>query len=79
MNFAYAMAPKFFSKTKSINYDLYFVHSDHLGTPVKVTNESIPAQVVWEMRFKPFGEVAYIDEDVDGDSEDFILNFRYLG
>jgi len=31
------------------------------------------------MRLKPFGAVAYLDEDVDGDGESFVLNLRRPG
>jgi RHS repeat-associated protein len=34
--------------------NIYFVHNDHLGTPVAVTDQS--QAVVWEADKKPFGE-----------------------
>jgi RHS repeat-associated protein len=33
---------------------LQFVHTDHLGTPQKMTDTA--GQVVWDARFRPFGE-----------------------
>ena len=42
-----------------------------------VANEE--AEVVWEMRLKPFGAVAYLDEDADGDGEPFTLDLRRPG
>jgi len=56
--------------------DLKFIHSDHLGTPQFVTDES--GQVVWSASYLPFGE-ATVDEDPDGDGAGYSLNFRFPG
>lgn len=36
--------------------DIYFIHNDHLGTPIAVTNET--QTVVWEASKLPFGETS---------------------
>ncbi len=33
---------------------MYYVHTDHLGTPQMITNAA--QQIVWEATYKPFGE-----------------------
>ncbi|MEM8562244.1 MAG: RHS repeat-associated core domain-containing protein [Pseudomonadota bacterium] len=43
-----------FSKQVNAEAKLYFVHNDHLGTPVAVTDEN--QDVVWEVQKLPFGE-----------------------
>jgi RHS repeat-associated protein len=55
---------------------LAFVHTDHLGTPLKLTDEN--GTVVWRADYKPFGE-ATIVEDPDGDGEKVSFNFRFPG
>ena len=41
---------------------IYYIHSDHLGTPQLLTDEN--QRVVWEAEYAPFGE-AHIDADPD--------------
>jgi len=55
---------------------LYFVHNDHRGAPVALTDKD--QAVVWTADYKPFGE-AVVDEDPDGDGEDITLNIRLPG
>ena len=56
--------------------DIYYVHNDHLGTPVKMTNEM--GLVVWQATYDPFGK-ATVDEDVDGDGKAVEMNVRFPG
>jgi len=56
---------------------LYYAHTDHLGLPRLLTNAS--GQTVWSGDFDPFGKVAAIDEDVDGDTFNVSLNIRFPG
>jgi RHS repeat-associated protein len=53
-----------------------FIHTDHLGTPRAVSDDTQSA--VWRWDSTPFGEGAP-DEDPDGDSNDFVLNLRFPG
>jgi RHS repeat-associated protein len=55
---------------------IYYVHNDHLGTPLKMTNEI--GLVVWQAVYDPFGK-ATLDEDVDGDSKTVEMNVRFPG
>jgi RHS repeat-associated protein len=55
---------------------LTFVHNDHLGTPVAMTDPS--GQVVWRATQKPFGATT-VDEDPDGDGQPVTLNVRFPG
>jgi RHS repeat-associated protein len=55
---------------------LTFVHNDHLGTPVAMTDPS--GQVVWRATKTPFG-VTTVDEDPDGDGQPVTLNLRFPG
>ncbi len=50
--------------------NIYYVHTDHLGTPQKMTNSL--KQVVWELDAMPFGEII----DVNGFENN---NFRFSG
>jgi RHS repeat-associated protein len=54
----------------------YFIHTDHLGTPRAVSDDT--QSVVWRWDSTPFGEGAP-DEDPEGDSIDFELNLRFPG
>lgn len=36
-----------------IGRDIYFVHTDHLGTPLRVTDEN--ADLAWKAEYEPFG------------------------
>jgi RHS repeat-associated protein len=64
-----AIAPKGKSR-------LLFVHSDHLGTPIRMTNKK--GALVWRTDHKPFGE-ASVNEDPDGDGKQVTLNLRFPG
>lgn len=55
---------------------VYTVHSDRLGTPYMLKDES--ATSVWEARYDPFG-IAEVDEDPDGDGDTVTLNVRFPG
>jgi len=50
--------------------ELYFVHTDHLGTPKVITDDV--QQTVWEIESKPFGEVDILTEDIE-------FNVRFPG
>lgn len=54
---------------------VYYVHSDHLGTPRVVTNGNT---VIWRWDSDPFGATA-ADEDPDGNSTLFTYNVRFPG
>ena len=56
--------------------DIYYVHNDHLGTPVKMTNEM--GLVVWQAVYDPFGK-ASVNEDADGDGKAVEMNVRFPG
>ena len=56
--------------------DIYYVHNDHLGTPLKMTNEI--GLVVWQAVYDPFGK-ATVNEDVDGDGKAVEMNVRFPG
>ena len=49
---------------------IYYIHGDHLGTPHVVTNGA--QTVVWQARYKPFGEANVVVNTVD-------FNLRYPG
>jgi len=54
----------------------YFIHSDHLGTPRRVTDQA--QTVVWRWDSRPFGD-SPANEDPDGDFTKFALNLRFPG
>jgi len=56
---------------------LYFYHSDHLGTPLFLTDTD--GVVVWRGEYLPFGEVFSEDKDPDGDGVDVEQPFRFPG
>ena len=56
--------------------EIYYVHNDHLGTPVKMTNAM--GLVVWQATYDPFGK-ASVNEDVDGDGKAVEMNMRFPG
>ncbi|HLS81831.1 MAG TPA: DUF2235 domain-containing protein, partial [Steroidobacter sp.] len=56
--------------------NLYWVHTDHRGAPIAVTNER--RTVVWRAEYEPFG-VAHVQEDPDGDGRRLELNLRLPG
>ena len=55
---------------------IYTIHSDHLGTPQVLTDET--GQVVWSARYDPFGQ-AMINDDPDGDGNRVTFNLRFPG
>ncbi len=55
---------------------LYSVHSDRLGTPKALTDET--GIVVWSAEHHAFGAVT-VDEDPDGDHESITFNVRFPG
>ena len=55
---------------------LYYVHHDHLGTPLALTDEA--GTIVWTATYDPFGK-ATVNEDPDGDGNPVTLNVRFPG
>jgi RHS repeat-associated protein len=55
---------------------IHYVHNDHLGTPMALTDES--GAKVWSATYDPFGQ-ATVNEDVDGNGEPVTLNIRFPG
>lgn len=47
---------------KTQKLDLYFVHNDHLGTPMKVTDAE--QRTVWSMEQTPFGEATLLVQGI---------------
>ena len=60
----------------SVSGQLYFVHTDHLGTPHAMTDRS--ATVVWQATYTPFGK-ATVNEDPDNDGKVVENNIRAPG
>ena len=56
---------------------LYYVHTDHLGTPRQVSNSATNA-VVWEWFGEPFG-TSVPNEDPGHSGKKFTMNLRYAG
>lgn len=54
----------------------YFIHTDHLGTPVAMSDGA--AVKVWSATHDPFGQ-ATVDEDPDGNGTAVTLNVRFPG
>ena len=54
----------------------YFVHTDHLGTPRRFSNDL--QTIVWRWDSRPFGD-SVPNEDPDGDTSKFVLNLRFPG
>ena len=55
---------------------VYFIHTDHLGTPRLVTAQA--QTVVWRWTSDPFG-AATPNQDPDGNGIAFVLNLRFPG
>ena len=55
---------------------LYYVHTDHLGTPTALTNEA--GTKVWSATHDPFG-LATVNEDADGNGQNVAFNLRFPG
>ena len=60
----------------SYSASIYYVHNDHLGTPMALTNEA--GAKVWSAMYDPFGK-ATVNEDVDENGELVTLNIRFPG
>lgn len=56
--------------------EIYYIHSDHLGTPKTMSDEI--GQTVWSASHAPFG-LATVDEDPDNDGRLLTLNIRFPG
>lgn len=54
----------------------YWIHTDHLGTPIAVTDKN--QRIVWSAQYEPFGK-AIVEEDPDGDGKRLSLNLRFPG
>jgi RHS repeat-associated protein len=57
--------------------DVYYVHTDHLNTPRRVTRPSDNV-IVWRWDSDPFGTTA-ANENPDGDATSFTYNLRFPG
>jgi len=55
---------------------LSYLHTDHLGTPRRATNEA--GEVVWSWDSDAFGQTA-ANNDPDGDGNSTIINLRFAG
>ncbi len=58
------------------NATIYYVHTDHLATPHKLTNST--GTVVWSTSYDPFGS-ATVNEDPDSDGTSVTFNLRFPG
>jgi RHS repeat-associated protein len=56
---------------------IYYYHNDHLGTPIKMSDES--GKVVWKAELEPYGEIVDSDEDPDQDGVIVENNWRFPG
>lgn len=56
---------------------IFYVHTDHLNTPRRVTRP-IDNVVVWRWASDPFG-AAPADENPDGDADQFVYGLRFPG
>jgi RHS repeat-associated protein len=61
----------------SSGIDVYYVHTDHLNTPRRITRPSDDV-IVWRWDSDPFGATA-ANEDPDGDTQTFGYNLRFPG
>jgi len=55
----------------------YYVHTNHLNTPRRVTRAS-DNTIVWRWSSDPYG-LGFVDEDPDGDGQAFIYSLRFPG
>lgn len=58
------------------NKQIYAIHTDHLGTPMAVTDSS--GQRVWHADYDPFGKTT-ANQDPDNDGQAFSLPLRFPG
>jgi RHS repeat-associated protein len=56
--------------------DVFNVHTDHLGSPRKISNQA--GTIVWQWAEKPFGD-APVNQDPDNDGMVFEYNLRFPG
>lgn len=56
--------------------EAYNIHTDHLGTPRKISNQT--ANIIWQWQDKPFGD-SNVNQDPDGDGVAFEYNLRFAG
>ncbi|WP_150050755.1 RHS repeat-associated core domain-containing protein [Methylomonas rhizoryzae] len=54
-----------------------YIHTDHLGTPRKITDPSSNT-LIWQWQGAPFGETA-ANDDPDGDGNHLAFNLRFPG
>jgi RHS repeat-associated protein len=64
------------ARLASSESQIYFTHTNHLGTPTKLTNAD--GAVVWQAEYSPFG-LANINNDVNGDGNAITFNLRLPG
>jgi RHS repeat-associated protein len=57
--------------------DVYYVHTDHLNTPRKISRPS-DDEILWRWDSDPFGQTP-ANEDPDNDTNDFSYNLRFPG
>jgi RHS repeat-associated protein len=57
--------------------NVFYIHSDHLNTPRRISRPSDNA-IVWRWDSDPFGATA-ANQDPDGDSTAFVYNLRFPG
>ncbi|HEY9199455.1 MAG TPA: RHS repeat-associated core domain-containing protein [Gammaproteobacteria bacterium] len=58
------------------NGKLYYIHTDHLGTPKALTDEA--GMKVWSATHDPFG-LASVNDDPDGNGQKVAFNLRFPG
>ncbi|MDH5473897.1 MAG: RHS domain-containing protein, partial [Gammaproteobacteria bacterium] len=63
-------------QSASYSTSIYYIHTDHLGTPRLMSNEAGIA--VWKATATPFGK-ASVNDDVDADGQSVTLNIRQPG
>ncbi len=64
-------------RPSSCGLAIFYIHTDHLNTPRRITERSSP-QIVWRWDSDPFG-TSSPDEDADGDSAASLFNLRFAG
>jgi RHS repeat-associated protein len=64
-------------KPNGAGMSLFYIHTDHLNTPRRISRPSDNA-IVWRWDSDPFGAIA-ANEDPDGDSVSFAYNLRFPG